>query len=391
MKKILLATTALSVFAAGSAFAAGPTVTLGGTADVQVGVASQDNAFENGVFDRGTHSRTDTTLNVKVDGRTDSGLGYGAFIELEADVNQDDDTAAQNNARRGFVYVESALGRVEAGPTNSASEALKVDAGSFARATGGINGDFYHYVDVDGDPTGTTTLPLVILPELPTAAFPGQVNANASNRVDLSTANKISYYSPRIAGLQAGVSFTPDLEERGTSTGFSGNAGTAASSIQDVWNLGLNYEGQYDAIGIEASATGEFGSSEVPANDDLEAYALGLAVNYMGFTVGGSWGDISEFGQVAASGIDADYWTLGTAYEFGPFAASVTYLESEVSNGAGAGLDTEFDNLSFGADYQLAPGLVPYVEVSFFDADINTAGTANNDGSIFLVGTELTF
>ncbi len=401
MKKVLLATTALSVFAAGSAFAAGPTVTIGGSIDAQVGVASQDSAYEapTGAGDAGatrdTHSQTDTEIHVKVDGRTDSGLGYGAHIELEADVNQDDNTSANNNAERGFIYVESALGRVEAGATGSASEALKVDAGTLARATGGINGDFYDYIDLDGSTSNASGAAAVdtflVLPELPTASFVGNIDNDSINRTETSTANKISYYSPRIAGVQAGVSYTPDLQERGTGNGFSGANGTAAQSIEDIWNVGLNYQGQYDQVGIEASATGEWGDSEVNTRDDLRAYALGLNVNFMGATVGGSWGDISEFGQLKTSNTDAEYWTLGAAYEFGPFAASVTYLESSVNNGDASTVDKEFDNLVIGADYQLAPGLVPYVEVAFFNTDDNTAGSADNDGSLVLVGTELTF
>lgn len=397
MKKVLLATTALSVFAAGSAFAAGPTVTIGGSIDAQVGVTSQDSAYEasgndGGNFTRDTHTQTDTEIHVKVDGRTDSGLGYGAHIELEADVNQDDNTTANNNAERGFIYIESALGRVEAGATGSASEALKVDAGTLARATGGINGDFYDYIDLDGDASGTTVVDtFVALPELPTASFPGALDNGSINRTESSTANKISYYSPRISGVQAGVSYTPDLQERGTGNGFSGSNGAAAQSIENIWNLGLNYQGQYDQVGIEASATGEWGENESNTRDDLEAYALGLNLNFMGVTVGGSWADISEFGQTATANTDAEYWTLGAAYEFGPFAASVTYLESEVQNGDGSTVDKEFDNLVIGADYQLAPGLVPYVEVAFFNTDDNTTASTDNDGSVFMVGTELTF
>lgn len=395
MKKVLLATTVLS-FAAGSAFAAGPTVTIGGSIDAQVGVASQDSAYEastnEAVFTRDTHTQTNTEIHVKVDGRTDSGLGYGARIELEADVNQDDDASANNNSERGFIYVESALGRVEAGATGSASDALQVDASTLARATGGINGDFYDYLDLDGNSTGSTNpIPFAILPSLPTASALGSLDNSGINRTEIATANKISYYSPRVAGFQAGVSYTPDLQERGTSNGWSGSNGTAQQSIEDVWNLGLNYQGQYDEIGVEAAVTYEQGDAESATRDDLKAYNLGANVNFMGVTVGGSWAQADEFGVTSTQNAEAEIWTLGAAYEFGPFAASVTYLESEVENGVALNQDSEFNNLVLGADYQLAPGLVPYVEVAFFDTDDNSAATTDNDGSLVIVGTELTF
>ena len=86
---------------------------------------------------------------------------------------------------------------------------------------------------------------------------------------------------------------------------------------------------------------------------------------------------------------------MGGAYEFGPFAASVTYYDSTVEHGKIATTpDAEFRNVSVGADYKLAPGLMPYVEVSFFETDngvADTATTVDNNGSVFIVGTQLTF
>ena len=401
MKKLLLATTAIGSLAAGSAFAAGPTVTIGGFMDFQVGSVSQESDYEDSANDSGLYTsdfrtQTNTEIHIKVDGKTDSGLGYGAHIELEADVNQDDATSSNNNTERAFLYVESALGRVEAGPTTGASDALRVDAGSIARAAGGINGNFWEYIDLDGDATAdTASTNFLVLPGLPTTVFAGvSINGVEANRelVDIQTANKISYYSPRVSGIQVGVSYTPDLESRGTSLGFSGGEDTSATSIENIFNGAINYQGQYDAIGIEASLSAEVGENETTTNDDLAAYAVGGSLTYMGATFAGSWQQIDEFGQVSTENQEGNVWTAGVAYEFGPFAASVTYLQSEIENGGPSNtVDTEFTNLSFGADYQLAPGLVPYVEVSFFEAEDGDATTDDNEGSVFIVGTGLSF
>jgi predicted porin len=414
MKKILLTTTALGLFAAGSAFAAGPVVTLGGYADFQVGNGSQKTIFENqagaggadtSIFSRSLHTRTDTELHIKVDGKADNGLGYGAYIELEADVNPDDSTATTtNNAERTYLYVETGFGRVEAGATGDAADALRVDASTFARATGGIGGDFYKYVDL-GNST-TTADNFMILPGLPTAVgLPGEANfgqtagvIDADTHNARATANKVSYYSPRIQGAQFGLSYTPDQSERGTANGFGiGNSDAPVGQFENVFNAGLNYQGQFNNVGIEASLTGEMGNTKddvvapITNYDDLEAYAAGLSLSYAGFTAGGSYGDAPEVGQLSSVGTEVSYWTLGAAYEFGPFATSLTYMDSTVKNPSAAAPDKEFTNLSLGADYQLAPGLVPYVEVSFFDTDDNVAATADNSGTVLIVGTELNF
>jgi predicted porin len=81
------------------------------------------------------------------------------------------------------------------------------------------------------------------------------------------------------------------------------------------------------------------------------------------------------------------FWTVGGAYETGPFGASVTYLNSKVDNG---GTHNDFSNLSFGVDYKLAAGLTPYAEVNVVKLD--PTGTANdNDATVVLVGTQLAF
>jgi hypothetical protein len=409
MKKILLTTTAMGLFAAGSAFAAGPVVTLGGSADFQVGNGSQETLFKNQLsggaptfYSRELHTRTDTKLHIKADGKADNGLGYGAYIELNADTSKDDAAATDTAARKTYVYVETGFGRVEAGATGDAGDALRVDASTFARATGGIGGDFYKYVDLSNNATGGPATDFYILPGLPTAVgLPGEVAGGVGTgdfHEDRAFANKVSYYSPRIEGAQIGLSYTPDQSEKGTATGFSGkNIGATPGKFDNVVNAGLNYQGQFNDIGIAASLTGEWGNAKtnvVTATqyDDLEAYAAGLNFSYAGFTVGGSYGDAPEIGQSKAFGAEAKYWTLGAAYEFGPFATSLTYMDSTVKNElATTTPDAEFTNLSLGADYQLAPGLVPYIEVSFFDTDDNVASTADNNGTVLIVGTELNF
>src|SRR5574343_609065 len=92
MKKILLATTALGVLISASALAEGPTVTIGGNSNFQVGYGANSHNFRpiNSTYSQSTHSRNDTKIDLKVDGKGDNGLGYGALVELQADTNAND-------------------------------------------------------------------------------------------------------------------------------------------------------------------------------------------------------------------------------------------------------------------------------------------------------------
>ncbi len=374
MKKVLLGTTALMSAAAlaGAAHAAGPTVTVGGFIDFQAGFADQDSAFATGGFSREQHIVTDTEIHVNVEGQADNGIVYGAVIELNADTDGDADGDG-GNADKAYIYLESEAGRVEMGNNVSVVHSMKVDASTIARATGGIDGDFYRHVDV------ATGGPFLISPDLP-SQFTTAVREDAT---------KVSYFTPSFSGLQVGVSFTPDEGDTGTASGLSSDTGT---NQENVVGVGVKYSGEVEGVGIHASATGEFGSAETATTEDVAAWALGLGADFEGFSVAGSWADWGESGlsTTAAPNDDQSFWTLGAAYENGPYGISVTYLQSEATQAAGTD-EHEFSNLVVGADYQLAPGLVPYVEVSFFDTDDNVAASADNDGSVVLVGAELTF
>jgi predicted porin len=74
----------------------------------------------------------------------------------------------------------------------------------------------------------------------------------------------------------------------------------------------------------------------------------------------------------------------------GAFGASVTWLDSSYE--ATSTTDNEFNNLVVGVDYKLAPGFTPYAEVSIFEIDEEGTGLANdNDGTVFIVGSQLAF
>ena len=374
MKKLLSTTAILSAFAfAGAANAADLQVNVGGFLDFQAGYTSDDIVGETGGLPDANelNFNNDTEIHFSVDGKADNGLEYGAVIELEADINAGDQ--AQNggtNADKTYLFMQGGWGRVELGGNTDAAEALSVNSSTFASATGGVDGDFYRYAGV---PAGFTGL---IRPDLAIAN-----NGNGAGQLGAGTnedSTKVTYYTPRFAGFQAGVSYSPNTSSTGV---------TAPNVIgfQDIVSGGVNYAAQWNSFGVKAAVTGQTGDSKV-AGPNLKGWDAGANVTFAGFTVGGSYGDLSN---TFAAGSDTNYWDAGVGYEFGAFSASASYFDSE---GGTAAADDEFNNLVVGLDYKLAPGLVPYAEVSFFDMDGAGGGVANdNDGTVVILGTELSF
>jgi len=375
MKKILLGTTTLfgaAVLFAGAANAEGPKVTLGGFSDFQVGVVSEDldTNLRSGAF------RTETDLVFKIDGKTDSGLGYGGNIELTTSNTADQDNNT-SQVGKSWVYVDGAWGRVQGGSDYGVTKTMKIDASSIARATGGIDGDYHYFMtNTTGQVIGTPDLLLDY----------GNISQLGDERQE--AINKVSYYTPRFAGFQAGISYLFDTTatDRGITTSRGDNN---AGEAENVFLGALSWEGKFDAVSLGAAATGEFGNAEAAGVEDLQTWNVGAKAGYMGFTVAGSYGDWGDSLRAASNLDESNYWTLGAAYETGPVGASVTYLDSTYA--ATSTTENEFTNISVGVDYKLAPGFTPYAEVSFVEIDV-AAGTANdNDATVFIAGTQLAF
>jgi predicted porin len=382
MKKILLGTTTLigaATLFAGAAFAGEtPKVTLGGFADFQVGIVNEDldTALRSGAF------RSDTEVTLRIDGKTDGGLGYGGGIDLEADASDDTDDQTDGNASRTFVYVEGAWGRLQGGSDLGVTNTMKVDASRIARATGGIDGDWRYFMTLsDGD---GTVPQYIATPDLLMDYGVGIIGNESHENI-----NKLSYYTPRFAGIQLGVSYLFDTT--GTDRGQVLSRGDAnAGEAENVVAGAINWEGKWDQIAISLGATGEWGNAETTTTEDLRSWQLGAMVKYMGFSVAGSYGDWSDSLRTAPSALDDNnFWTLGAAYEMGAFGASVTYMTSNYETGATT--DDEFSNVSVGVDYKLAPGFTPYAEVSFVKLDSDLDAGDDNDGTVFIAGTQLAF
>lgn len=383
MKNILLATTGLfgAALLATAASAAGPKVTVGGFTDFQAGFVSDD-------FDANTRKqafRNDTEISVRVDGKTDAGLGYGAVIDLEADVTNDVNNQG-TNAARTFTYLDGSWGKVEMGSNKGAAATQRVDASTLASATGGINGAWVFQPNLSafgGVPAGSLGASGGFITTSKLASEHGSLTVLGDEATYNS--NKITYYSPRFSGFQVGASYTPKLGARGQTMNRQDNAG----NFGDVIEAGINFEHEFDGgIKLAASLTGENGDNDNAAVEDLNAYAIGALIGYQGFSLAASYSDWSDSGQATGSGNDQDVWTLGGAYDAGLWSVSATYLNSTVEQGVN---DNDFDNIVIGADYKLAPGITPYAEVSFYEFDQGGAGGFDNDGTAVILGTQVAF
>jgi predicted porin len=412
MKKLLLLTTALVSVTASVALADAPTISVGGLLDFQGAGKSQKKvpALTSNNVNTATNMTnnnrrvgfsTEALAHIKAEGKTDNGLGYGAVVVLKTETNRAKNYEAMD---KSYLFLESGLGKVELGSNYSAAKTMKVDATSVARATGGIDGDSVEYALNERQylPSGNNTADAQKLSSKVYFLTSPNHFEEVVTKADTSyheSFRKITYITPMWEGFQAGVSYTPDTANTGSRVATDNLSG--AHALGDVKNLvsgGISYSNQFDQIGFSASATGEHGNAnnvgQTSANQKkgLKTYAFGASLSYANFTLAGSYGNwgkslLKKFptaGQPRYK--NSNYYTAGLSYIQGPIGASVTYFESKYQK-------NKFQNVSVGADYKLAPGLMPYAEVSFIEmkAADATLATRKNKATVYILGTMLKF
>ena len=283
MKKILLGTSALigaATLLAGAAFAEDPKVTVGGFSTFEAGYTNSQ--FSGGLSDRSF--RNDNEIHFNVAGKTDAGRGYGAELDLNADIDGGNALAGSTNsgvvAHRTYGWLQGdQWGHFEFGSNDGAARTLKVDASNIARATGGIDGDFAYFANVNtanGASNGafssaSASGAFITAPRLPVENGP----ASGFYSDTWSNDTKVTYYTPRFQGFQVGVSYAPSLASRGQN-----NTRVLAGDASDVFSGGLNYENQFDQISVAAAVTGETAKVKDAATfgNNIEAWNAGAKV-----------------------------------------------------------------------------------------------------------------
>ena len=294
---------------------------------------AEDDLLSEGQGDRGYAFFTDSELTIEANVSPSKALEIGAKTVLDVTADIDD-----VNADETYMLMRGGFGLVELGRKAGAEDEMALGADTIAAGTGGIDGD---------------------------AANLGEVKI-----VNSEDAAKISYFSPRAAGFQAGLSFTPDTgdDEGGTSNGSD----EEVQDLEDHIGLGLNFVTTLGEIEVGLAVVGSYGNGEASDQNDLDAFSVGGTLALKGIEVGASYGENKGTE-------DFDFATLGATFSFGEASAGLGYNY----------LDEKADGIThisvLSADFAVLDGVVLQADVSHADPE----DQRSNIASVFAV--ELSF
>ena len=401
MNKLLLGTTAIvgaSLVMAGGAYAAKPKVKVNGGIKFEFGGSTQDlETFQDSAGPstngptRGYAFGTNSEVHINVSGKTDAGMKWKARIEFETDTNVAEQTK-ESSIDELWIRFSGSWGQIRLGNEDGAEDLMHISGEGAAKkaGAGGIDGHWDDYVGWR------------------------EVNSRFAHEPtlteDSSDATKITYFTPRIGGLQLGVSFTPDTGAAGQSLSTD-NGG----DLENSWGFGVNFKKKFGGVKIGIAGVAligdfenEFESEKVPANfaefldgtgtvetsdqgfEDLRAWMVGAEIGYGGWKLGAGYQDNGEGGEETGNGDqDSTAWDVGLGYSSGPVILGLSYLHAEVER-PGEDDDDEGDTVNFGATYMLGGGAKVFAEVFWFDTDSGNSKTFN-DGYGFILGAAVKF
>jgi predicted porin len=228
-------------------------------------------SFEDEVLaqDAEIHFKGKTMLN--------NGTELGIRVELEA--SESDDQIDEH-----YLYLKGDWGKLILGAENGIGHLMQVRAPRFV--------------------PGLKMFDNSITEDVYESAYDGHLEVNAIEDAHMSTklehisgdANKLSYLTPLVGGLQLGASFAPNNANR---AGGENNAGASTASTQeDIVELGVSYKGTMRGVGYKFSYTGVEGDTETPNRKKPKSTSTGLALSYGDWVFGGNMSEYEDISEV---------------------------------------------------------------------------------------------
>ncbi len=307
----------------------------------------------------------------------DNGIQFGVQVQLEAETcgDQIDET---------FAWASGSFGRINLGSENSAAYLMHYASPAPSGWSHGLNS-----------------------PNFSHATTGGFTNFLHTNPVSLTTdSEKITYFTPRLAGFQLGASYTPErCEEANGGTGAASCSGSYAGfqnknnnadtdNRSEAWELGANYVNKLGATDLAVSIGYGQGKPEVKTttagaarSDDYKEWAVGGRVGWSGWTLGAAY---REDNRGRSGNNDRTDANIGLRYATGPWGVGIQYAVAEQKTN---GVKDEVTAFEVGGSYDLGPGVQLQAGVQYWEADTktNTAQSANGKSTIVFIGTFLAF
>jgi hypothetical protein len=393
-KKALVATSAIcAVGALGTApadAASKPKLGISGYYEIFGGWANGDrtgHTVDGTPVYQGDASQTEGKFNIvhygeirfKASGKTDGGMKWGVYFEdVKDDFDADcaGDSSCGTNAEKqstdeANIWFSGSWGKVELGGQDGAADRIYRGAEKLVHQTPALV-DIFADTQYDAGGGGGR------------GAAREKMNIN-----DSADATKITYYTPRISGFQAGYSWVPEQDSKGSVAGA--DTGDAADPTHE---FAVEWRGKVGPGRIRATWGGTIKSGDSFDNagsyeEDNFGWRAGITYSQGPWTVAAGYKDAGEWGRFDNDG-DITGFDVGVAYNGGRWEVALVHISTEADDSVVGKMD--WDHTMLTGAYNFGGGLTANVSLNLFSLDDPTDTTdGGNDGTAIIVGVGAKF
>lgn len=298
----------------------------------------------------------------------DSGTEIGLNIQLEAET-------AGDQIDEHYVYAKGDWGKLIVGAENGVAHLGEVTAPGF----------------VAGFKMANNSLTDAIIEKVYDVALGANAieDANMSTKIEhiSGDANKVSYFSPRLNGLQLGFSFAPNNDD--TDGGESNFVEVADGSQEDIMEFSVNYKmSMMNGTRVKLAYTQVEGST-VGVGADPESYGYGAQVAYQNYVVGVNQTTYENLGALAGDKYtdseEIETTNIAAVYKMGATRFGIGFTDSEET---GVNDNVDYEEMMIGGSTKVADG----VRVGYYYQDTEATrndGTTQTSADVSMVGLTL--
>lgn len=389
MKKGLLSSTAIvaaSIAVCGAADAK-PVVSLGGSFDFQVGWTSQDRegwsptpgSVIGPSTERGYSFFNTSDITIKASDTTDSGMKWAFLVKLYAEADggpgatNGTKSSGRDAANKVYLTLSDNWGQIKMGADHPMNHIMQINVAEAVggAGTGGVDGDWARWVN---DETVTSRY------------------ETGATLHDSTTSSNISYVTPRIAGIQAAMTFAPDHN----TIGRFREPAQVTKKDEINWLEGIvRYDGKIDDVDVGASITGQHNQDSLKTYREGTAYQVGGVVGYRSWKVAGGYGWKADDGEALKTDTNTKFnlYDLGVGYTVNAWQLGISYLHQNAGVINSTGTDKQ-DLWSLGVTYDMGAGLQLYSDLNHLDnkgGSPNANPASNNEAVSLISGVRVKF
>jgi hypothetical protein len=286
-------------------------------------------------------------IRFKASGKTDNGMKWGVYFE---DVQNDADTTGKKcSTDEANIWMSGSWGKLEIGGQDGAGDKVYAGGEKLVHHSPGMI-DAFVSTDSYADE---------------------KMSLN-----DTSDDTKVTYYTPRISGFQAGYSYVPH-DEKGSIGGDATN--------EPGHEYSLEWKGKVGGGNLRATFSGAYlTTTNSPLNPEHN-YRAGVTYGMGPWSIAGGYKHHENDGDLVESG-EVDAFDLAVAYSGGRWEVAALVGITNAEDVGGTTSDSDYYHVGVTGAYNLGGGLTVAASVWFYDLDYPSASSdTDTDGTVGII------